>query len=104
MHLQKVYDRLIDYEPTVEYSKRLQQLSRAVGSDQNAAAAAPTDTYANRFGRRGVWTSLLAEKEKRDSLALTRVLTSHDEAMQLQSPKGLMLHGEVGTGKSMRKA
>ncbi|KAF5845689.1 hypothetical protein GGP41_009514 [Bipolaris sorokiniana] len=101
LHLQKVYDRLIDYEPTVEYSKRLQQLSRAVGSDQNAAAAAPTDTYANRFGRRGVWTSLLAEKEKRDSLALTRVLTSHDEAMQLQSPKGLMLHGEVGTGKSM---
>ena len=66
LHLQKVYDRLIDYEPTVEYSKRLQQLSRAVGSDQNAAAAAPTDTYANRFGRRGVWTSLLAEKEKRD--------------------------------------
>jgi len=34
-------------------------------------------------------------------VALTRVLTSHDEAMQLQSPKGLMLHGEVGTGKSM---
>lgn len=34
-------------------------------------------------------------------MALTRILTSHDEAMQLQSPKGLMLHGEVGTGKSM---
>ncbi|USP76512.1 hypothetical protein yc1106_03786 [Curvularia clavata] len=99
LHLQKLYDRLIDYEPTVEYSKRLQQLSRAVGSDQNVAA--PTDAHANRFGRRGVWTSLLAEKEKRDSVALTRVLTSHDEAMQLQSPKGLMLHGEVGTGKSM---
>jgi protein AFG1 len=48
-----------------------------------------------------VWTSLLQQKERRDSVALTRVLTSHDEAMQLQSPKGLMLHGEVGTGKSM---
>lgn len=44
---------------------------------------------------------MLAQKERRDTLALTRVLTSHDEAMQLQSPKGLMLHGEVGTGKSM---
>ncbi|KAF2269223.1 hypothetical protein CC78DRAFT_529451 [Lojkania enalia] len=50
---------------------------------------------------RGLWTSLLAQKEKRDSLALTRVLTSHEAAMNLQSPKGLMLHGEVGTGKSM---
>ena len=101
MHLQKLYDRLIDYEPTVEYSNRLQQLTRAVASDQNAATGAPEDGRTNRFGRRGVWTSLLAEKEKRESVALTRVLTSHDEAMQLQSPKGLMLHGEVGTGKSM---
>ncbi|KAG9190642.1 hypothetical protein G6011_08730 [Alternaria panax] len=100
LHLQKLYDRLIDYEPTVEYSKRLQQLTRAVDASQDASSS-PTDTHVNRFGRRGVWTSLLAQKDQRDSKALTRVLTSHDEAMQLQSPKGLMLHGEVGTGKSM---
>jgi protein AFG1 len=29
------------------------------------------------------------------------VLTSHEAAMNLTSPQGLMLHGEVGTGKSM---
>ncbi|EDU47153.1 mitochondrial ATPase (Afg1) [Pyrenophora tritici-repentis Pt-1C-BFP] len=101
LHLQKLYDRLIDYEPAIEYSKRLQLLTRAVDSDPTGESTAPTDLHANRFGRRGVWTSLLAQKERRDSVALTRVLTSHDEAMQLQSPKGLMLHGEVGTGKSM---
>jgi len=100
LHLQKLYDRLIDYEPTVEYSKRLQQLTRAVDAGQDASSSS-TDSHVNRFGRRGVWTSLLAQKDQRDSKALTRVLTSHDEAMQLQSPKGLMLHGEVGTGKSM---
>ncbi|KAF1839298.1 hypothetical protein BDW02DRAFT_594041 [Decorospora gaudefroyi] len=100
LHLQKLYDRLIDYEPTVEYSKRLQQLTRAVDSGQNDTPS-PANRHVNRFGRRGVWTSLLAQKERRDSVALTRVLTSHDEAMQLQSPKGFMLHGEVGTGKSM---
>ncbi|KAF1939743.1 mitochondrial ATPase [Clathrospora elynae] len=100
LHLQKLYDRLIDYEPAVEYSKRLQLLTRAVDSGQNDASS-PANRHANRFGRRGVWTSLLAQKERRDSVALTRVLTSHDEAMQLQSPQGLMLHGEVGTGKSM---
>lgn len=51
--------------------------------------------------KRGIWRSLLAEKEKRDSLALTRTLTSHEAALNMTSPKGLMLHGEVGTGKSM---
>lgn len=99
LHLQKLYERLIDYEPTVEYSKRLQQLSRAV--DGHSSPSPSENPHVNRFGRQGVWTSLLAQKEKRDSLALTRVLTDHEQAMQLQSPKGFMLHGEVGTGKSM---
>lgn len=44
---------------------------------------------------------MLAQKERRDSLALTRTLTSHEAALNMDSPKGLMLHGEVGTGKSM---
>lgn len=70
-------------------------MSRAVGTSQNAP---PERTI---LGTRGIWTSLLAQKEKRDSLALTRTLTSHEAALALQSPKGLMLHGEVGTGKSM---
>jgi predicted ATPase len=34
-------------------------------------------------------------------LALTRVLTSYQAALQVDSPKGLFLSGEVGTGKSM---
>lgn len=101
LHLQKLYDRLIDYEPSVEYSQRLQQLTRAVDSSQNAAPVSTDPRASNKLGRRGVWTSLLAQKERRDSVALTRVLTSHEEAIQLQSPQGLMLHGEVGTGKSM---
>lgn len=81
----------------IEYSKRLQQLSRAV----DGAPSSRESPHINRFGKRGVWTSLLAQKAQRDSLALTRVLTDHEQAMQLQSPKGFMLHGEVGTGKSM---
>ena len=43
----------------------------------------------------------MQEKERRDSLALTRVLSDHEEALKLESPRGLMVHGEVGTGKSM---
>jgi protein AFG1 len=99
IHLQKLYERLKDYEPSVEYSQRLQQLSRAVAT-QGELSSAPVPG-GSTIGTRGIWTSILDRKEKRDSLALTRVLTSHEAAMSLQSPKGLMLHGEVGTGKSM---
>jgi len=91
IHLQKLYDRLKDYEPEVDYGRQLDQITRAVGDRRDA----PTRT------RRDSWRSLLAGKQERDSLALTRKLTSHENAMQLNSPKGLMLHGEVGTGKSM---
>lgn len=85
------------HEPTAEYSHRLNQLSGVAGNHD--AQAIPSDSH--RIGTRGVWTSLLAQKEKRDSLTLTQVLTSHEVALQLNSPKGLLLRGEVGTGKSM---
>ncbi|OJD29944.1 mitochondrial atpase [Diplodia corticola] len=98
LHLQKLYERLKDYEPTTEYSHRLHQLSRVVGTNGRAKTSAEENRHVHP---RGFWSSLLAQKEKRDSVALTRVLTSHEQAMQLDSPKGLMLHGEVGTGKSM---
>ncbi|KAL5120519.1 hypothetical protein ACEQ8H_001537 [Pleosporales sp. CAS-2024a] len=102
IHLQKLYDNLIDYEPCIEYSKRLQQLSRAVEAGQNAAPPPPPADLASRSARtKGLWNSLLGHKQNNESLELTRVLTDHEQAMQLQSPKGLMLHGEVGTGKSM---
>ncbi|KAF2833703.1 mitochondrial ATPase-like protein [Ophiobolus disseminans] len=101
LHLQKLYDNLIDYEPSVEYSQRLQQLSRAVDTGQNATPPPPADLQSRSIRTKGLWNSLLAQKKSRDTVELTRRLTDQDEAMKLQSPKGLMLHGEVGTGKSM---
>lgn len=94
LHLQKLYERLKDYEPAVDYQYRLKQISKVVDKEQDGP---PPDS----IGTRGIWTSLLAQKEKRDSLALARVLTDQESAQHVQSPKGLMLHGEVGTGKSM---
>lgn len=96
LHLQKLYDRLIDYEPQVEYGARLDQISRTVRKPQDGDSS-----DASLPSRQSTWRTLLAAKEKRDSLALTRRLTSHESALQLTSPKGLMVHGEVGSGKSM---
>ena len=86
----------------MEYSKRLNQLTRAVNAGQDAPPPPPTSgAKLGSFDRSWIWKTLVNQKEQRDSRALTRVLTDHDQAMSLQSPKGLMLHGEVGTGKSM---
>ena len=89
LHLQNLYERLKDYEPELEYSTRLDQISKSIAKS-NGSSSAPSR-----------WRTFLAAKERRDSLALTRRLTSHESALQLTSPMGLMLHGEVGTGKSM---
>ncbi|KAK8202877.1 AFG1-like ATPase-domain-containing protein [Phyllosticta capitalensis] len=97
IHLQKLYERLKDYEPTVEYSQRLHQITRAISAGQPHATL-PHDTGS---ASSWLWSTLLPQKEKNDSRALTRVITSHEAAMELDSPRGLMLHGEVGTGKSM---
>ena len=97
IHLQKLYDRLKDYEPEIEYSARLDQISRAARLQQ-ANNGTFNDAISSLPSR---WRSFMAAKQTRDSLALTRRLMSHESAMQLTSPKGFMLHGEVGTGKSM---
>lgn len=96
LHLQNLYESLKDYEPQEEYSTRLDQISRAVGTND-----ADPEGGSKPVPRRSTWRSLLAAREQRDSLALTRKLTSQQSALELTSPKGLMLHGEVGTGKSM---
>ncbi|KAB8606248.1 hypothetical protein FH972_025878 [Carpinus fangiana] len=95
LHLQHLYEHLKDYEPTIQYGHRLLQISRALGSsDGDAVKEEETEAP-----KPGVF-DYLRQRADNDKLALTRVLTSHEAALELDSPKGLMLHGEVA-GKSM---
>lgn len=104
LHLQKLYHRLKDYEPEADFSHRIQQISRITnlqrhGSRHNQGEA-HKDVVANR--RKGGFGSLLrGETEKSEATALTRRLTEPESAIQAQSPQGLLLYGEVGTGKSL---
>jgi len=61
----------------------------------------PVAVRGHPLRRNPLFSHLFSRKQERDTLALTRVLTSHEAAMNLDSPKGLLLHGEVGTDKSM---
>jgi protein AFG1 len=102
LHLQKLYHRLKDYDPAAQYSERLKAVTQAIGPDprdanDEAAIAAP----GHPLRRNPLFAHLFRQKDKRDTLALTRVLTNHEAAIKLDSPRGLLLHGEVGTGKSM---
>ncbi|KAH6613757.1 AFG1-like ATPase-domain-containing protein [Chaetomium sp. MPI-SDFR-AT-0129] len=107
-HLQQVYTRLKDYTPSHEYRTRLRQLAAAVDAARRTDVdgrelAAPTHPlrrnplFARFFSRDGGGDGGTGG----GSLALARVLTSYQAALHVDSPKGLFLSGEVGTGKSM---
>ncbi|KAL8766607.1 MAG: hypothetical protein Q9209_006672 [Squamulea sp. 1 TL-2023] len=99
-HLQKLYQRLKDYEPAVDYKYELDRINDAVGEP----CAVPEKQHkqsAENDRRTSLFSRLREQKAHADTLALTRKLTSHESAVRLQSPQGLLLYGEVGTGKSM---
>ncbi|KAI4235414.1 MAG: hypothetical protein L6R40_006456 [Gallowayella cf. fulva] len=102
LHLQKLYHRLKDYEPGLDYKYELDRTNDAVGhtpfSEPNRNQDKPAPN--NGIGR-NIFSTIREHKQHAEALALTRKLTDHQSAVQLQSPLGLLLYGEVGTGKSM---
>ncbi|KAK8085233.1 hypothetical protein PG997_006504 [Apiospora hydei] len=102
IHLQKIYKRLKDYSPSVEYGARLKAISNTLDESRRSREGSSSLAAANHPIRRNpLFSRFFASTEDRDSLALTRVLTGHEAAIQIDSPRGLFLSGEVGTGKSM---
>jgi predicted ATPase len=103
-HLHKIYVRIKDYSPQVEYRQRLNQVARLTEPKKPLEEETGEGILALRhhaIWRNPLFKHLLNTPEGRESLALTRALTSHQTAIDIDSPKGLFLSGEVGTGKSM---
>lgn len=103
-HLHKIYLRIKDYSPQSEYRQRLQRAARLAEPKTDEANEDEGRILARRghsIWRNPLFSHLLTTPEGRESVALTRVLTNHEAAVEIDSPKGLFLSGEVGTGKSM---
>ncbi|KAL8357915.1 hypothetical protein RB598_002617 [Gaeumannomyces tritici] len=107
LHLQKLYRRLKDYVPSPEYRASLRRVSQAVHAARAAAQDADRDLHGAELAAPShpIWRNPLFARllggGGNDAMALTRVLTSHQAAAEADSPRGLFLSGEVGTGKSM---
>ncbi|KAF5579633.1 ATPase family [Fusarium pseudoanthophilum] len=104
-HLHKIYNRIKDYTPQAEYRQRLNQVARLTEEKPKEEVK---DDSGNILALRNhsIWRNplfrhLLSTPEGKESLALTRTLTNHESAIEIDSPRGLFLSGEVGTGKSM---
>lgn len=103
-HLHKIYTRIKDYSPQTEYRQRLQQIARLTERKPTEEEDDDGTMLARRnhsIWRNPLFKHLLTTPEGKESVALTRVLTNHEAAIEINSPKGLFLSGEVGTGKSM---
>ncbi|KAF7550880.1 hypothetical protein G7046_g7879 [Stylonectria norvegica] len=103
-HLHKIYLRVKDYSPQEEYRQKLQQVARLTDSipeeeDEKWGSLLALRNHA--IWRNPLFRHVLSSPEGRDSLALVRSLTNHEAAINIDSPRGLFLSGEVGTGKSM---
>jgi predicted ATPase len=102
-HLHKVYVRIKDYSPQIDYRQRLNQVARLTNTKPSGQNAEDASLAVRSHGiwRNPLFKHLLPNTEGRDSLALTRTMTNYEMAIDIESPRGLFLSGEVGTGKSM---
>lgn len=116
LQLQKLYFRLKDYAPEVEYRYRLEKIERRVGrrsagqdgpeqrtggqtqSQSELGHHSPSDQSS-----RSIFSSLLRSRlsTSASSVALIRTTPLHNSALAIDSPQGMLLYGEVGRGKSM---
>ncbi|KAK1543028.1 AFG1-like ATPase [Colletotrichum paranaense] len=105
IHLQKLYGRLKDYAPEVDYRERLKQVAdipEARDPDEAAATLAmPSHPIWDNPLFKHLARKAMPDPKETHPMALVHVMTSLEGAITINSPRGLFLSGEVGVGKSM---
>jgi protein AFG1 len=94
LQLQKLYYRLKDYDPELEYRHRIDQIARSI---EQPAEESISSQSASPSRLASLWRKSL----NGNALALTRTIPTQESAIKIESPQGMLLYGEVGRGKSM---
>ena len=97
--LERLYDRLKDYNPGIEYRDRLNQIARTTGLPSLFWPSQPSKpvSVASSWNPFSKW----AHASPSAILAMVRSTTTQESALSITSPQGMLLYGEVGRGKSM---
>ena len=94
LYLQDLYFRLKDYNPELEYRQRLDQATRPLSRSH------PRQNGTQQ--RLSFITRIFSlSTASTPTFSLTRTIPLLESARTISSPRGLLLHGEVGRGKSM---
>lgn len=92
--LQKLYHRLKDYTPPQDFQRKVSALQAQLLEIEKEAAG--EDVAATKKKAVKPWY-----KPDLKSLEMVKTLTDEEELINFPSPQGLLIHGEVGCGKSM---
>ncbi|KAK9465853.1 AFG1-like ATPase-domain-containing protein [Lipomyces arxii] len=82
LEFQNLYYRVKDYMPKPDFKRKIEKLTQLL---EETGQQQPK-----------IWYS-----PERKTLALIQTITDEDEIAMIDAPRGLLVHGEVGSGKSM---
>ncbi|KAG5366015.1 putative ATPase N2B [Yarrowia sp. B02] len=94
--LQKLYHRLKDYTPPEDFHRKVSALQAQLLEIEKEAAG--EDMTSSQIKKKAAkpWY-----KPDLKSMEMVKTLTDEEELINFNSPQGLLIHGEVGCGKSM---
>ncbi|KAI5963701.1 uncharacterized protein KGF55_002581 [Candida pseudojiufengensis] len=89
---QKLYHRVIDYTPPEELSIKLSLLLREIEIKQSEINMRRRSKSPFKF---------LSQNPEKTKKSLVKFMTDEEELSNFASPQGLLVHGDVGSGKSL---
>ncbi|KAK6513481.1 hypothetical protein TWF281_005105 [Arthrobotrys megalospora] len=111
--IQSVYERLLDYKPEryTDLKKRLDAVTNSLRALEDARKKAAGNTNSRGGGgglsrpqttwRDSPYLPTALQSPQAQSKALIRTFSRDEELLNISSPRGLLLSGNVGCGKSM---
>ncbi|ODQ64354.1 hypothetical protein NADFUDRAFT_47569 [Nadsonia fulvescens var. elongata DSM 6958] len=111
LQFQKLYYRVKDYNPPEDFSHKVRELTellkREIREEKENEAREALEGKQKKSGGLSILQAARARQKStwydtnRRSLELIRILSDEEELLNFRSPQGLLIHGEVGCGKSM---